>query len=172
MFLFSRSHFTSPACSSYMICLLSYSILIPLPWVQFIIKNLFWRTGVNRLTVFCSTFLYPRDWCQKLLTFYVEFCSWLRRKRALLVSIGQLSMFKFSSSVNNLMWSTVDRAPVVQRLGNFIQWISHYLTVSICAKISVFPIVQGNMHTLTTAKFGSVRKPWTTFNVKYTLNPE
>ena len=48
------------------------------------------------------------------------------------------------------------QAPVVQRPDNFIQWISHYLTVSICAKISVFPCVQANMHTLTTAKFGSV----------------
>ena len=28
------------------------------------------------------------------------------------------------------------------------QWISHYPTVSICAKISVFPRVQANMHTL------------------------
>ena len=25
------------------------------------------------------------------------------------------------------------------------------------------------MHTLTTSKFGSVRKPWTTFNVKHIL---
>ena len=63
-------------------------------------------------------------------------------------------------------------APVVQRSDNFIQWISHYLTVSICAKISVFPRLQASIHTLTTAKFGSVRKPWTTFNVKYILDPE
>ena len=28
------------------------------------------------------------------------------------------------------------------------------------------------MHTPTTAKFGSVQKPWTTFNVKYILDPE
>ena len=42
-------------------------------------------------------------------------------------------------------------APVVQRPDNFIQWISHYPTVSICAKISVFPRAQANMHTLTTA---------------------
>ena len=63
-------------------------------------------------------------------------------------------------------------ASVVQRPDNFIQWISHYLTVSICAKISVFPLVQANMHTLTTVKFGNVRKPWTTFNVKYVLDPE
>ena len=42
-------------------------------------------------------------------------------------------------------------APVVQRPDNFIQWISHYPTVSICAKISVFPLVQANMNTLTTA---------------------
>ena len=64
------------------------------------------------------------------------------------------------------------QAPVVQRPDNFIQWISHYSKVSICAKISVFPLVQANMHTLPTAKSGSVRKPWTTFNVKYILDPE
>ena len=63
-------------------------------------------------------------------------------------------------------------APVVQRLDNLIQWISQYPTVSTCAKISVFPHVQADMHTLTTAKFGSVRKPWTTFNMKYILDPE
>ena len=63
-------------------------------------------------------------------------------------------------------------APVVQRPDNFILWISHYPTVSIYAKISVFPLVQVNMHTLTTVKFGSVRKPWTTFNVKYILEHE
>ena len=45
----------------------------------------------------------------------------------------------------------VNLAPVVQRPDNFIQWISHYPTVSICAKISVFPHEQANMHTLTTA---------------------
>ena len=64
------------------------------------------------------------------------------------------------------------QAPVVQRPDNFIQWSGHYPTVSICAKISVFPLVQVNMHTPTTAKFESVRKPWTTFNVKYGLDPE
>ena len=66
-----------------------------------------------------------------------------------------------------------DQVPVVQRPDNFIQWINHYPTVSIWAKISVFPCVKANMHTLTTAKFGSVRKPWT-FNVKYMyiLDPE
>ena len=42
-------------------------------------------------------------------------------------------------------------APDVQRLDNFIQWINHYLTLSICAKISVFPRIHANMHTLTTA---------------------
>ena len=47
-------------------------------------------------------------------------------------------------------------APVVQRPDNFIQWISHYPTVSIGAKISVFPRVQANMFTLTAAKSGSV----------------
>ena len=49
--------------------------------------------------------------------------------------------------------------------------MSHYPTVSIGAKISVFPRLQANMYTLTTAKFGNVRKPWTTFNVKYILDP-
>ena len=47
-------------------------------------------------------------------------------------------------------------APVVQRPDNFIQWISHYPTVSIRANMSVFPHVQAKMHTLTTSKFGSV----------------
>ena len=42
-------------------------------------------------------------------------------------------------------------APVVQRPDNFIQWISHYPTVSICEKISVFRCKQANMHSLTTA---------------------
>ena len=65
-----------------------------------------------------------------------------------------------------------DQAPVVQRPDNFIQWISHYSTVSICAKISVFLCLQVNIHTLTTAKFGSVQKPWATFKVKYILDPE
>ena len=59
-----------------------------------------------------------------------------------------------------------------KRPDNFILWISHYPTVSICAKISVFPLVQVNMHTLTTVKFGSVRKPWTMFNVKSILKHE
>ena len=59
-------------------------------------------------------------------------------------------------------------APVVQKPDNF----SHYPTISICAKISVFPRVKENMHTLTTVKFGGVRKPWTTFNVKYILDLE
>ena len=68
-------------------------------------------------------------------------------------------------SDQNIPFSTPfsDLAPVVQRLDNFIQWIRH-LTVSICAKISVFPLVQANMHTLTTAKFVGIRNPWTTFN--------
>ena len=43
----------------------------------------------------------------------------------------------------------VDQAPVVQRPDNFILWISHYPTVSIFAKISMFALVQANMHTLT-----------------------
>ena len=63
-------------------------------------------------------------------------------------------------------------APVVQRPDKFILWISHYPTVSSCAKISVFPLVQANVHTLTTVKFGSVGKPWTMLNVKYILDPE
>ena len=50
------------------------------------------------------------------------------------------------------------QAPVVQRSDNFIQWISHYPTLPICAKISVFLRVQANMHTLTTAKFGTCTK--------------
>ena len=67
---------------------------------------------------------------------------------------------------------SIHLAQVVQKPDNFIQWISHYPTVSICAKISVFPRVQANMHTLTTAKFEGVQKPWTTFTVKYILDPE
>ena len=62
--------------------------------------------------------------------------------------------------------------PSCQRPDYFIQWISHHLAVSICAKISVFPRLQANMHTLTTVKFGSVQEPWTTFNMKYILDPE
>ena len=65
-----------------------------------------------------------------------------------------------------------DLAPVVQRLDNFIQWISHYPTVSICAKISVFPCAQANMDILTRAQLGSVQKPWTTFNLKYISDAE
>ena len=45
---------------------------------------------------------------------------------------------------------SIDLAPVVQRPDNLIQWISHYPTVSICAKISVFHRVHANLHTLTT----------------------
>ena len=50
----------------------------------------------------------------------------------------------------NLFMLYIFLAPVVQRPNNFIQWISHYPTVSICAKISVFHRVQANMHTLST----------------------
>ena len=64
-----------------------------------------------------------------------------------------------------MKWRDLTR-PVVQRPDNFIQWIRHYPTVSICAKISVFPCLQANMHTLTTGKFGSVRKQ------KYILESE
>ena len=65
-------------------------------------------------------------------------------------------------------WPSMD----VQRPDNFIQCLSHYPTVSICAKVSAFPLVQANVHTLTTATFGSVRKPWTTSNMQYILDPE
>ena len=68
-------------------------------------------------------------------------------------------------------WPLILLATVVQRPDNFIKWISHHPTVSICAKISVFPCVQVNMHALTTAKFGSVRKLWTTFNMKVYFRP-
>ena len=81
---------------------------------------------------------------------------------------GKTKMVRFEKRGEKIMDNLslpVDQAPVVQRLDNFIQWISHYPTVSICAKISVFPLVQTNMHTLITAKFGSVQKPWTMFNV-------
>ena len=63
--------------------------------------------------------------------------------------------------------SLFTQAPVVQTADNFIHRISHYPTVSISAKISLFRLVQANMHTSTTVTFGSVQKPWTTFNVKY-----
>ena len=56
-----------------------------------------------------------------------------------------------STNVNYSGTSVIKQAPVVQRPDNFIQWISHYPTVSICAKISVFPLVQANMNTLTIA---------------------
>ena len=67
------------------------------------------------------------------------------------------------------LFNVLNLAPVFQRPDNFIQWISYYPTVSICAKISVFHLVQVNMHTLTNVNFGRVRKPWTTFNEKYIL---
>ena len=79
---------------------------------------------------------------------------------------------QFQTKIFNFPHPFSDLAAVVQRPDNFIQWIRHYPTVSIRAKISVFPCVQANMHTPTTVKFGSVRKPWTTFNVKYILDPE
>ena len=75
-------------------------------------------------------------------------------------------------SLNQHLIVVNDLAPVVQRPDNFILWISHYPTVSIWEKISVFPLVQANMHTQTTVKFGSVRKPWTTLNMKCILDPE
>ena len=45
-------------------------------------------------------------------------------------------------------------------------------SLNVCKDCSIFARVQANMQTLTTARFGSVRKPWTTFNVKYILDPE
>ena len=77
-----------------------------------------------------------------------------------------LSVTRKNSLQNFVDQSRLYLAPVVQRPDNFIQWISHYPTVSICAKISVLPRVQVNMHTLTTAKFASVWELWTTFNMK------
>ena len=68
-----------------------------------------------------------------------------------------LRFFKVSRKILFFRGRPVPLAPVAQRPDNFIQWISHYPTVSICAKISVFPLVQVNMHTLTTVTFGSVR---------------
>ena len=57
----------------------------------------------------------------------------------------------------SLVWPGVRLlAPVVQRPDNFILWISHYPTVSICAKTAIFSCVPANMDTLTTVKFGSV----------------
>ena len=67
---------------------------------------------------------------------------------------------------------SLNQAPVVKKTDNFIQWISHYPTFSICAKISVFPLVQAKLYTVTTVKFESERKPWATLNVKYILDPE
>ena len=64
------------------------------------------------------------------------------------------------------------QASVVQSPDNFILWISHYPTVSICANISVFLLVQANMHTPIIVKFGSVLKLFPTFNVKYSLDNE
>ena len=68
---------------------------------------------------------------------------------------------QFQTKIYHFPHPSSDLAPVVQRPDNFIQWISHYPTVSICATISVFPRLQANMHTPTTAKCESVRKPWT-----------
>ena len=79
---------------------------------------------------------------------------------------------QFQTKIYHFPLPSSDLAPVVQRPDNFIQWIGHYPTVSICATISVFPRLQANMHTPTTAKCESVRKPWTMFNVKYILDSE
>ena len=57
----------------------------------------------------------------------------------------------FIALLDKKFHSLIVLAPVVQRLDNFIQWISHYPTVSICAKTSVFPCAQVSMHTLTIA---------------------
>ena len=91
------------------------------------------------------------------------------------VSITDRNFGKLLDSAHKILQSTfvpVRLGPVVERPDNFILWISHYPTVSICAKISVFPLVQANMYTLTTVKLGSVRKPWITFNVKFILDPK
>ena len=72
-----------------------------------------------------------------------------------LYMLGGRTQFSSVQVLEDVIWKLrILLAPVVQRPDNFIQWISHYPTVSICAKISVFPRVQANMHTLTTAKFG------------------
>ena len=68
----------------------------------------------------------------------------------------RLNMLRNMYRLKNIAISYSYRAPVVQRPDNFILWISHYPTVSIYANISVFPLVQANMHTPTTVKFGSV----------------
>ena len=70
--------------------------------------------------------------------------------------LGQ-SLTLVQTKICNFSVPFLDLAFIVQRLDNFIQWISHYPTVSICANISLYR-VQANMHTLTTVKIGSVRK--------------
>ena len=94
-----------------------------------------------------------------------------RRLRFIFINLGTFVNILICVILTTHQFLIVIQGPVVQRPDNFILWISHYPTVSICAKISVFSLVQANMHTLTTVKFGSVRKPWTTFNVKYILDP-
>ena len=50
-------------------------------------------------------------------------------------------------------WLSQSEALVAQGPNNFIRWIlSHYLTISVCAMISVFPPATKNMHTLGTSK--------------------
>ena len=71
---------------------------------------------------------------------------------------GRMGLVEHSAG-SPLLKKDQKQAPVVQRPDNFILWISHYPTVSICVKISVFSLVQANIHTLTTVKFGSVLKP-------------
>ena len=77
-------------------------------------------------------------------------------------------VIKLWNKCDGTAWPQLFKVP-----DNFIQWISHYPTVSICAKISVFPRLQANIFTLQPQlSLGVVRKPWTTFNVKYILDPE
>ena len=56
----------------------------------------------------------------------------------------------FQTKISDFPVPFSDLGPVAQRPDNFIPWISQYPTVLLCEKISVFPRVQANMHTLTT----------------------
>ena len=50
--------------------------------------------------------------------------------------------------------ATIEMGNIILTL--YSSGIRHFPTVSICSKISVFPLVQANVHTLTTAKFRGV----------------
>ena len=64
------------------------------------------------------------------------------------INAGEPAGWKLRPHASSRLWTNFSRlAPVVQRPDNFIQWIRHF-----CAKILVFPLVQANNHTLTTAK--------------------